>query len=160
MSEVIVIDVSGRPVPKGRPRFASRGSGRPIAYTPAKTRSYETDVRYAAQQVMNGRALLTGALVMRVTASLQVPMSWSGKKRREALAGIHAPTKRPDIDNFAKTAMDALNCVVFADDSQITKLDVEKVYSDRPGLRIEIARIASSYRPGVIHVYERDGVAV
>lgn len=141
----IVIELAGEPTAKGRPRFASIG-GKPRAYSPAKTRHYETALQYAAQQVMDGRPLLTGALSMSIVASLQVPQSWSNKKRAQALAGEIAPTKRPDVDNYAKIAADALNAVVFCDDSQITFLMVSKVYSDRPSLRIEVARVDTPLR--------------
>src|SRR6185436_2064428 len=96
MSESVVINFAGEPVAKGRPRFASIG-GRPIAYTPTKTRKYEAALQYAAQQAMDGRPLLTGALMMSVVVSLLVPQSWSRKKQKAALAGDVMPTKRPDI---------------------------------------------------------------
>jgi Holliday junction resolvase RusA-like endonuclease len=136
---MVVIELAGEVVAKGRPRFAMRGPGqRAIAYTPAKTRHYESDLRLAAQHAMDGRPPLTGALIMRVTASLPVPHSWSKKKQREATAGSVQPTKRPDLDNFWKAAADALNLIVFGDDSQIVEIHARKAYSDRPGLRIEI----------------------
>jgi len=137
----VIIFFAGDPVAKGRPRFASLGNGRPVAFTPAKTRKYEAALRYAAQQAMNGRALLTGPLSMTVTATMPVPQSWSGKKQRAALAGEIMPTKRPDADNFGKLAADSLNTVVFADDSQIVDWRVIKLYGERPGLRIEVASV-------------------
>lgn len=133
----IVIEFSGDPVAKGRPRFASIG-GRPLAFTPAKTRKYEAGLKFAAQEAMAGRALLTGPLLMEVTASLPIPRSWSQKKQRAALAGEIAPLTRPDLDNYAKIAADALNCVVFLDDSQIVELLASKQYSDMPGLLIRV----------------------
>ena len=71
-------------------------------------------------------------------------ISWSKKKTASALAGIVRPTKRPDVDNYAKAALDALNTVVFADDSQITELNVSKHYDQRPGLTITVKRIAEA----------------
>lgn len=142
---MIRVELAGDPVAKGRPRFAMRRAGqRPIAYTPQKTRNYESDLRFAAQQAMGGRALLRGALAMRVTVSLAIPQSWSGKKQREAIAGIIAPTKRPDLDNFWKAAADSLNGVVFADDSQVVEAVCRKIYSDKPSLKIEVAEIAQA----------------
>jgi Holliday junction resolvase RusA-like endonuclease len=141
MTTPFVIEFCGEPVAKGRPRFASIG-GKPRAYSPAKTRHYEAALQYAAQQAMDGRPLLVGALSMSIVASLPVPQSWSNKKRVQALAGKIAPTKRPDVDNYAKIAADALNAVVFLDDSQITFLMVSKVYGERPSLRIEVSPLA------------------
>ncbi len=115
-----------------------------MAFTPAHTRKYEAVLRLAAQQQMNGRVPLVGPLHVTVTAWLGVPTSWSKKKTASALAGIVRPTKRPDVDNYAKAALDALNTVVFADDSQITELTVSKHYDQRPGLCITVKRIAEA----------------
>lgn len=136
----VVIELLGTPVAKGRPRFARIGKGAGsfvTSYTPGKTRKYEDQVKFVAGNVMNGRPLLTGALYVRLTAFLPVPQSWSKKKQGQALNGDIFPTKRPDLDNFAKV-LDALNCVVFADDSQIVRSESMKVYSDRPRLLIEV----------------------
>src|SRR6185369_15017890 len=138
MSDPVVINFAGEPVAKGRPRFASIG-GKPIAYTPTKTRKYEAALQYAARQAMDGRPLLTGPVMMSVVVSLPVPTSWSGKQQKAALAGNVMPTKRPDIDNYIKVACDALNGVVFPDDNQITFLTASKIYAEKPNLRIEVA---------------------
>ena len=139
-SGAVVIDFRGEPVAKGRPRLVSLG-GKPRAFTPAKTRTYEAALQYAASQVMGDRPLLIGALTMSVVASLPIPQSWSKKKQDMARSGALKPTSRPDVDNYAKSAADALNGVVYPDDCQIALLMVSKVYSDKPGLRIEIAQL-------------------
>lgn len=36
------------------------------------------------------------------------------------------PNKKPDIDNIVKIILDAMNGIAFKDDTQITKLNVEK----------------------------------
>lgn len=138
MGEPIVIELAGPPVAKGRPKFASRGQGRPIAYTPAKTRHYENALRYAAQQVMAGKSLLTGPLYVSIVVKRAVPTSWSGKKQDDARAGRIHPITKPDLDNHVKV-LDALNGVVWCDDSQVVHKVSSKIYSDKPGLRIEIA---------------------
>ena len=142
--DAITIRLDGKPVAKGRPRIGRGGGGRPMAFTPAHTRKYEAVLRLAAQEQMNGRAPLEGPLRVTVTAWLGVPTSWSKKKTASALAGIVRPTKRPDIDNYAKAALDALNTIVFADDSQITELNVSKLYDRRPGLCISVKRITEA----------------
>jgi Holliday junction resolvase RusA-like endonuclease len=70
--------------------------GKPRAYSPAKTRKYESALQYAAQQAMDGKPLLTGALSMSVVVTLPIPTSWSQKKQKQAAAGELKPTKRPD----------------------------------------------------------------
>jgi Holliday junction resolvase RusA-like endonuclease len=53
-----------------------------------------------------------------------------------AEAGILRPDKKPDVDNYAKTVMDAINGLVWTDDAKITHLEIDKFYSSYP--RIEV----------------------
>lgn len=135
---LIVIELAGTPVGKGRPRFIRRTGH---AYTPEKTRNYEGNLRLAAQDVMGGAKPLEGPLAVTVHALFPIPASWSKKKRSAALDGSMWPTSKPDPDNIMK-GLDALNEVVFRDDKQIVDARVIKSYSERPALRIEIVEIA------------------
>ena len=142
---MITIELAGTPIGKGRPRFI-RSTGH--AYTPEKTRNYETNLRLAAQDAMGGAEPLSGPLRVTVEARFPVPASWSRKKREAALAASFVsrerlyPACRPDADNICKTVGDALNEIVFHDDKQIIDLRVIKAYSARPALRIEVVEIA------------------
>ena len=138
MSDSVIIHVPGPAVPKGRPRVSAI-NGHARAYTPAKTRHYETQVRLFAAQAMAGRLMLQGPLAVQVTVLISPPSSWSQKRRREACDGDIAPTKKPDLDNLIK-CLDALNGVVYSDDSAIVALWARKEYSDAPGLRINVSR--------------------
>lgn len=132
---MIVIELAGVPVGKGRPRFVRRTGN---AFTPDKTRNYETNLRLAAQDVMSGAAPLEGPLCVTVHARFPVPQSWSKKKQALALSGDVRPTVAPDADNLLKV-LDALNEVAFRDDKQIVEARVVKSYSERPCMRVEIA---------------------
>lgn len=135
----MVVELAGVPAGKGRPRFV-RATGH--AYTPDKTRRYESDLRYAGQEAMKGRPPFAGPVRMTVEAFLPVPASWSEKKRRAALAGLVYPTSRPDLDNYEKAAADSLNEIVFRDDSQVVARGPGgKVYSDRPRLVVTITEL-------------------
>ena len=135
MTASIQVILDGAPIGKGRPRFSFR-SKFPRAYTPAKTRSYEARLRGAAIKAMGSRKPFDGAMWVTVNAWLPIPASWSAIKRRRALSGDIRPTGRPDIDNIVKAACDALNGIVWTDDSRITELSVYKSYSDLPSLVI------------------------
>jgi Holliday junction resolvase RusA-like endonuclease len=126
--------IDGAPVGKGRPRFV-RQSGQ--VYTPPRTANYEAVLQWAAQLAMAGRAPLTGPLAAILTAYMPTAPSWSKKKLAAALAGEIRP-RLPDWDNLAK-ATDALNGVVWRDDSQVADGRVIKLYSDRPRLEIEVS---------------------
>ncbi len=130
----IIITLTGAPKGKGRPRF-SKASGR--AFTPAATRTYEDVLRFTAQEIMGDRAPIEGPLSVAVIAQMPIPASWSRRKRAQALAHEILPTGKPDVDNIFKM-LDALNEVVWKDDSQIVDGSCRKVYSDRPMLVVEI----------------------
>lgn len=140
----VTIHLPGPPRGKGRPRFRMMKLGAQMigkTYTDEKTRSYETLLREAAQAVMGDRPLLDGPLRMTMDARFAVPASWSKKKQARALAGEIRPTGKPDFDNLAKV-LDALNGVVWRDDSLIVSGSIDKSYSDRPGLTITVEAIA------------------
>ena len=41
-----------------------------------------------------------------------------------------SPTRKPDIDNIAKVILDAMNNYIIKDDTQVSKISVEKRYGD------------------------------
>jgi len=59
-------------------------------------------------------------------------------KRYLAESGKLRPLTRPDIDNYEKTVYDAINGVVFVDDSQIVDVRAEKYYSIIPRIEIKL----------------------
>lgn len=145
---VIEIIIPGEPTPKGRPRIGiNRGTGRAVAFTPAKTVNAEATIAFFASQAMAGRAPFDGPISMEVTAYRAKGMPGKasakpGTKSRtdfdRAEAGFICPTSKPDADNYLKTAQDALNGVVFADDAQVIDAIVRKRYSARPRLVIVV----------------------
>ena len=46
--------------------------------------------------------------------------------------------KKNDLDNLAKTALDAMNQVIFEDDGQIVELSCIKAYEPVPVTRVRI----------------------
>jgi Holliday junction resolvase RusA-like endonuclease len=133
------LHIAGDPVPKARARVTKSG----VAFTPAKTRRWEQTAALMAQQEMRGRALMTGPVEVVVLAAFGVPQSWPTWKRAEALIGGVAHTGRPDADNLAKAATDALNGVVFRDDSQIVSLITRKTYAETPGVTIKVSPVVA-----------------
>lgn len=141
MADVVSINVPGAPVGKGRPRFV-KSTGR--VYTPSPTRKYEDRVRATAERIMDGRSPLDGALEVGVMAIVPIPESWSKTKRSAAARGLIRPTSRPDADNYLKIACDALNGIVWRDDSQITDTQIRKRYGHEPSLQIFVRQIAQA----------------
>ena len=135
-----VIVVRGQPIAKKAPRF-SRRSG--IVYSDPTTKKYEAHARIAAQNAIGNGKPITEPLYVMVEVELPVPQSWSHKKQRRALEGIIAPTKRPDVDNLAKSALDACNTIIWHDDCQIVGLFVVKRYSEMSRLTIRVRVVES-----------------
>ena len=85
---------------------------------------------------MNGRPPLACAIDFNLRIYFQVPESWSGRKKHQALTGMLRPTITPDADNLCKAAADALTGIAIRDDKFIVHAVIEKWYSDRP--RVEM----------------------
>ena len=133
---IVQFTVTGRPLAKGRVRFTKTGH----AFTPERTVGFEGKLALAAQQAMDGRPPVEGPVAVTLEVLLPIAVSWSKKKREEAMVGRLRPTGRPDLDNFAKM-LDALNMVVWNDDAQIVELVVFKRYSEAPQLAITVDTI-------------------
>jgi Holliday junction resolvase RusA-like endonuclease len=133
--------IPGQPVPKGRPKFARRGA-HVVAYTPAKTASYENLVKLAAAEAMCGMRPTARPVALSVTLNLQVPASWSKKRHAAAVAGSICATKKPDADNVLKGIKDGCNGIVWADDAQVVRIMIEKRYSETPSAVVHVVEVA------------------
>jgi Holliday junction resolvase RusA-like endonuclease len=133
--------IPGQPQAKGRPRFARRGA-HVVAYTPAKTASYENLVKMAAAEAMRGTQPTARPVALSVTLNLQVPASWSNKRRAAAYAGSICATKKPDADNVLKGLKDGCNGIVWADDAQVVRIVLEKRYSETPCAVVNVVEVA------------------
>ena len=67
---------------------------------------------------------------------MPIPSSWPKKAKEEAVGKLC--TTKPDIDNLTKGLFDALNGILWVDDNRIAVMNVYKVYSDNPGINLEI----------------------
>lgn len=128
---VVKIIIPGEPKGKGRPRMSTK-TGR--AFTPKDTIMYENLVKMCYQDQVG--EMLEGEIRATIIAHYGIANSTSKKKRELMLQGEINPTKKPDLDNIAKVVLDSLNNIAYKDDSQITKLVIEKCYSNEP--RVEV----------------------
>lgn len=127
----IEVYISGEPVAQGRPRFSTFG-GYVKAYDPAKSRDFKNLVRLEAEKAMGGLPPATRAVSVDIEVYRSAPRSFSKKKLKAALERTLRPVTRPDVDNYAKSVLDGMTGVVWADDAQIVHLSVDKYYSGRP----------------------------
>ncbi|KVU48205.1 endodeoxyribonuclease RusA [Burkholderia ubonensis] len=128
--------VPGKPVAKGRPRFARHGA-HVRTFTPEATERYENLVKMAARAAMRDTQPYEGPVRLIVNIGLPIPTSWSQKRQDAAAAGAIGATKKPDADNVVKALKDGMNGVVYADDGQVVDLWISKCYARVPGVRIE-----------------------
>lgn len=134
---MINIVLAGAPMGKQRVRF-SRATGR--AFTPERTVNYESRLALAGQEAMRGQPPMEGPLAVDMNVYMAIAESKPKKWKAAAMAGAERPTKKPDLDNFAKM-LDALNLIVWIDDSQIVRLQTAKFYSDAPRLEIAVRQL-------------------
>jgi Holliday junction resolvase RusA-like endonuclease len=130
----VTIIIGGDPVAKGRPRFTRKG----FSFTPAATRKYEAHGRLAAQEAMGDRPPIAGPVRIVALVELPVPASWSRTRTAAALTGDIRPTTRPDLDNYVKGALDAINSIVVTNDSLVVELDARKRYGIQPKLVVTV----------------------
>ena len=121
----IRVTILGTPVPKGRPRFSSRGGFR--TYTPKKTKDYEKLIQEQLKNVIP--STIEQNMHLHVEAVFPRPKSMRSKKFSTGLIYKHT---RPDIDNVVKAVMDALNLFI-KDDSLIVSLSAQKFYAELDG---------------------------
>lgn len=128
------INLEGKLIGKGRPRFTKSGH----TYTPERTRAAEASLAWEAQQIMKGRGLQPFKRPIKLVISLVVsyPKSWSKKAIQEASPFY---TGKPDADNQIKLVGDSLNGVVWEDDSQIVAIDFmrHRGVTDKIFIRVE-----------------------
>ena len=127
----LTIDIPGAPIAKKRPRFARRG---------------KFVTAYNCQETEEGRWLLSARECFRrngVMEPLSVPLTLdidfympipaSASKKARALMELNqAHTKKPDLDNCIKFALDCLNGELFCDDSLVYQINATKRYSGVP----------------------------
>jgi Holliday junction resolvase RusA-like endonuclease len=143
MKNEIYFIVPGPVVGKQRPKFSTIG-GYAKAYTPKKTKDYESKVKACYLEEVQYQPMRWSnkePLEMIVNAYFEIPKSASKKARTEML--LHGyPCKKADADNILKAAADALNGVAYTDDSQIVCATVNKIWSESPKLEVTIRELS------------------
>ena len=124
-------------MPKQRPRISGRR-----AYTPKRTKDYEERVLNAFRSSYSGFYPAFGKDVpVRICISViqEIPRSWPKKKRTQAESGEIVPLSRNgDVDNIAKSILDALNGYAYQDDCQVVRLEISKQYGENPRAEVRI----------------------
>lgn len=128
-------EIPGPVTGKGRPRINTYTCR---AYTPNKTKEYEELAKQYFILKYPRHIPIEGRVKVSIIAYFKIPKGTNKKNEELMLNGIISPTKKPDIDNIEKIILDAMNSLAFKDDNQITKLEIEKVYSEEEKVYVKI----------------------
>ena len=129
--------VHGVPVPQARARTV-RHNGQSHSYTPDRTAQAMEAIAWQAKDYCPIEPF-SCPLRLSVHFYLPIPQSWSKKRREDAIAGRLWPTGKPDLSNYVKLVEDALEGMVYKNDSQIVKMgESGKHYSTMPMTVIEV----------------------
>lgn len=124
--------LSGEAVPKDRPRHRIVSPpGRKAfvhVYTPKATEDYEKRIAARARKVWGAPPSMR-PIELQVTIYVEIPAAWPKWKREAAGRGEVCPTSVPDVDNVVKSVADAMNGIVYRDDSQIVTIDAVKMHA-------------------------------
>ena len=127
--------IPGIPQTKLRPRF-SRFKGKIRTYD-SQGEEKET-FKWQLKSRMRNEAIISEALEIIIMFYMPIPKSTAGKKRVLMLDGTVKHTKKPDIDNLLKFALDCMNELVYDDDKQIYRATTAKYYDIEPRTEITL----------------------
>lgn len=137
--EIIKFKIPGKVEPQGRPRATGRGKFIRM-YDPPKSKKYKEYVKEVAKEYAPPEPL-EQPLRVRMIISRKYLKSWTKRKRRQAEDGVLLPITRPDLSNLCKGIEDALNGLIWKDDSQVIELSLSKIYDEEDYALVEIQTI-------------------
>lgn len=143
---MLIIKIPELAVGKQRPKFSSRNNY-VVAYTPSKTKKYENTLRSYMTNVMQVRDIYKKAIDVEINIEIIPPKTKINTKKSKELflMGELYPTVKPDIDNYAKAILDAMNGIVFRDDAQIINLNITKRYSQTNNIIVKVCNHETPY---------------
>lgn len=117
-TKIFDMAIKGDPVAQERPRVFTRGH-RVIATDPPKSRKGKQAIQLQAQAEYRGEVL---------DEPLEVVLRFFMRRGRTVTRAEH--TVKPDLDNLMKTVLDAMNGIVWKDDSAIVRVIACKQYTE------------------------------
>ena len=149
-NEAINFFVPGMAKTSGSKRsFYNKKTGKTIitADNP-KQKDWQAAVSLFAKQEIGEQAPWPGPLAATMIFVRARPKGHFGTGRNEGVLKSWAvkkhPTGKPDVLKLGRAVEDAMNGIVFIDDSQIVIEQLEKRYGDMPGVFISIKKVKQS----------------
>lgn len=135
MSAAVTFSVPGDPVPQPRARVSTVGGfGR--AYVP------KSHAVHAYRQAVALAAKAAGCESHPEPVNVVIDFVFARPKSHLRKSGVRADAPRlprADLDNMAKAVLDSLNGVAWVDDSQVSRLVVEKSYGSEGRTTVRIS---------------------
>lgn len=128
-------EVEGKIIGKERPRV-NMNTG--IVYTPNKTKDYEFYIQQNFKMRYPSFTEIQGRVSVEIIAYMSIPKTASKKNKELMIENQISPVKKPDVDNIAKSVLDALNKFVIHDDNQVSKILVEKRFGEKEKIVVKI----------------------
>ena len=129
-------DVEGKIIGKERPRVNTYSG---MIYTPNRTKDYELLIQQSFKVKNPNFKMLEGRVEIEIIAYMSIPKNTSKVKTQAMLENKISPTKKPDIDNIAKSVLDAMNKFVIKDDNQVSKISIEKRFGKTEKIYVKIS---------------------
>ena len=107
-------------------------------YSNALNKAYErldTQTRYNIRGMVEKPHTRLG-IALYVIFYMPIPKSWSNKKKLAFDMQLHL--LKPDTDNLIKMILDRAEGILFDNDKRIYSIRAEKVYSDRPRIKLTL----------------------
>jgi len=133
MNELTLI-LKGKPEPQQRARITKWGS-----YDPSK--NSKLWIKTQMQMDLEGKdfKMILEPVELIILFHMPIPASTSNKRKTAMLNGeIKHVKKTGDLDNLYKKITDSMNELIYKDDSQIWRAEMEKIYSEDPRTEITL----------------------
>ena len=128
----MLIVVMGKPIPLKRPRKSGN------KFYDSQVKLKEDFIWKAKSQIPSSFCPFISPLELYLEFYMPIPSSWSKKKQLKVSGNSHS--KKPDLSNLIKFVEDALNKVIWEDDSYISKIHAKKMYSPEPKTVIDVKK--------------------
>lgn len=128
MDDVVMLNIEGTPRPQPRPRFVR---GKVVSTADANAKRWKDSIRAAGKMAAEARGMVDAGAVA-IVMRFDMPTPKADRHGRPH-------TFRPDADNLAKLALDAvMDAGLLKDDAAVSTLVVTKTWAGKGGLVMTI----------------------
>lgn len=128
------LEIKGKVQPKERPRLGKYGN----VYTPRATERYEDYIKAVFRKKYPNSSISYSLFQARIIVWFATPIYPKATYKDRIFTFYKG---KQDVDNLAKSILDSLNKVAYYDDSQVVKLEVQKIYGVEDKAFIELKEI-------------------